>query len=269
MDGGCFSDSNLSLSLRSILGGTGPSYTVDYVVTDHVHNTGAFATDAPDARLVLLTGQTDETGGSGKNGIYCVVKPGQPVEWSAVNGGIAPGALVVALKSRAVFVATPPVSDGSGCGYKSVSCAVGSRMSCDGVVERSVVTVAASTDDTGNVESEIRLDAEMCTVKRLATHSDLTLKTDVRVVEGATQVLEKIRGYTFDWLDGSTARERLHTPDYREYGLIAQEVQRAVPSAVVQSGGTLSVSYASIVPLLVEAVRALSARVAQLEARAS
>jgi hypothetical protein len=266
MDGGCFSDSNLSLG--SILGGACASYTVDYVVTERVDDTGAFATDAPDARLVLLTGQTDETGGGGRNGIYCVVKPGKPVEWSAVNGGIGPGALVVALKSRAVFVATPPVSAGSGCGYRSVSCAVGSRMMCNGAVERSVVTVAASTT-TSTVEGEIRLDAETCTVKRLATHSDLTLKTDVRVVEGAAQVLEKIRGYTFDWVDGSTARERLHTPDYREYGLIAQEVQRAIPSAVVQSGGTLSVSYASIVPLLVEAVRALSARVAQLEARAS
>ena len=266
MDGGCFSDSNLSLS--SMLGGTCASYTVDYVVTDQV-DTGAFAVATPvkDATLVLLTGQTAETGG--RNGVYCVVK--SMLEWSAINGGICPGALVVVLKSRAVFVATPPASAGGGCGYRNVSCAIGSRMLPNGTLEQSVVTVTASTAATANVEGEIRLEAATCTVKSIATHSDLTLKTDVRLVEGATQILEQIRGYTFDWVDGSTARERLHTPDYREYGLIAQEVQRAVPSAVVRAGpaGPLSVSYASIVPLLVEAVRALSARVAQLESRAS
>jgi hypothetical protein len=264
MDGGCFSDSNLSLS--SMLGGTCASYTVDYVVTEQV-DTGIFKTNESDA-LVLLTGQTAETGG--RNGVYCVVNKG--LKWSAINGGICPGALVVVLKSRAVFVATPPASAGGGCGYRNVSCAVGSRMLTDGTLEKSVVTVTASSTATGvaaNADGEIRLEAATCTVKSIATHSDLTLKTDVRLVEGATQILEQIRGYTFDWVDGSTARERLHTPDYREYGLIAQEVQRAVPSAVVRAGpaGPLSVSYASIVPLLVEAVRALSARVAQLEAR--
>jgi hypothetical protein len=261
VDGDCFSDANLSLA--SMLGGAGASYTVvDYVVTDSVDTT-VLETGAQDGERVLLTGQTADQSGGGKNGIYCVVR--KKLVWSALNGGIGPGALVVARKSRAVFVAT--LSAGGGCGYKSVSCAVGSRMLSDGTVEPSVVTVTASTDSTG--EGEIRLDAATCTVRQLATHSDLTLKTDVRVVEGAAQILESVRGYTFDWSDGSTARQRLHTPDYREYGLIAQEVQRAVPSAVVQSGGTLSVSYASIVPLLVEAVRELSARVAQLEARAS
>lgn len=259
-DGDCFSDANLSLA--SMLGGAGASYTVvDYVVTDSV-DTAVFETEAQDAERVLLTGQTDQSGG-GKNGIYCVVR--KQLVWSALNDGIGPGALVVARMSRSVFVATP--SAGGGCGYKSVSCAVGSRMLRNGTVEQSIVTVTASTASTG--EGEIRLDAATCTVRQLATHSDLTLKTDVRVVEGAARILESVRGYTFDWNDGSTARQRLHTPDYCEYGLIAQEVQRAVPSAVVQSGGTLSVSYASIVPLLVEAVRELSARVAQLEARAS
>lgn len=267
MDGGCFSDANLSLA--TMLGDTCASYTVDYVVTDVV-DTGAFATDA-DAMLVLLSGQTDDGPTGGKNGVYGVVS--KRLVWSAINGAIGPGALVVALKSRAVFVATPPAREGGPCGYKSVSCAVGSRMLSDGKVESNVATVTASADRAAeNDVGEIRLIAGTCTVKKLATHSDLTLKTDVRVVEGAAQILEGVRGYTFDWLDGSTARERLHTPEYREYGLIAQEVQRAVPSAVVRQsgpGGTLSVSYASIVPLLVEAVRELSARVAQLEARAS
>lgn len=262
MDGGCFSDANLSLG--AMLDGACASYTVDYVATVNV-DTSVVKTAAGAGTLVLLTDQT--AGGERTNGIYCVVGGGR-LEWSAINDGIGPGALVVARRSRAVFVATPPVGCGSrDCGYKSVTCAIGSRMLGNGEVEHNVVTVTAS--ETNDDAGEVRLVGETLTVKRLATHSDLTLKTDVRVVEGAAQILEGIRGYTFDWADGSTARERLHTPDYREYGLVAQEVQRAVPSAVVQSGGpggTLSVSYASIVPLLVEAVRALSARVAQLEA---
>jgi hypothetical protein len=243
---GCFSDSNLRLD--TLLGGAREVCVVDYVAKEELTVDGA---DATDGTLVLLTAQKAES--ILESGVYCV-KDKRLIR-SAVDGSIGPGTLVVARKSRAVYVASAERT------YTNVTCLVGARVSGTGkIVNDGDYTEITATECT----------AHTLTAKSLLTHSDLTLKTNVHVVDGAARVLEGIRGYAFDWADGSTARERQRTPGYREYGLVAQEVRKVVPSAVAQTGreGTLSVNYAAIVPLLVEAVRELGERVSKLEARA-
>ena len=249
---GCFSDSNLRLD--TFLGGAREVCVVDYVATEELTGDGAAVTDGT---LVLLTAQQAEI--TLPNGVYCVKD--RKLVRSAVNGSIGPGTLVVARKSRAVYVASAERT------FTNVTCLVGARVSGTG-------NIVNNGDFTETTEKH-HLTAAECTAntltaKALLTHSDLTLKTNVHVVDGAARVLEGIRGYTFDWADGSTARERQRTPGYREYGFVAQEVRKVVPSAVAPTGreGTLSVNYAAIVPLLVEAVRELGERVSMLEARA-
>lgn len=242
---GCFSDSNLRLD--TLLGGAREVCVVDYVAKEELKVDGA---DATDGTLVLLTAQKAES--ILESGVYCV-KDKRLIR-SAVDGSIGPGTLVVARKSRVVYVASAERT------YTNVTCLVGARVSGTGKIVNDGDTEITATECT----------AHTLTAKALLTHSDLTLKTNVHVVDGAARVLEGIRGYTFDWADGSTARERQRTPGYCEYGLVAQEVRKVVPSAVAQTGreGTLSVNYAAIVPILVEAVRELGERVSKLEARA-
>ncbi len=58
--------------------------------------------------------------------------------------------------------------------------------------------------------------------------------------------------------------------DKREIGLIAQEVAEVVPEVVSKmssSADTLGVAYTQLVPVLVEAVKELSAKVESLEAQ--
>ena len=85
--------------------------------------------------------------------------------------------------------------------------------------------------------------------------SDMRLKTNIRTLDGAGDILEGIRGVRFDWLTGGS-----------DVGVIAQEVGRVLPEAV--HGDPFVVEYHKIIPVLVETVKELLGRVSTLEATA-
>ena len=96
--------------------------------------------------------------------------------------------------------------------------------------------------------------------------SDVRLKTDIKPLEGSS--LEKVKqltAKTYLWKD-----DLMGKGDKREIGLIAQEVAEVVPEVVSKMSSdtdTLGVAYTQLVPLLVEAVKELSAKVESLEAQ--
>jgi hypothetical protein len=83
--------------------------------------------------------------------------------------------------------------------------------------------------------------------------SDARRKTQVRTLEGAGEILDGIRGVRFEWLTGGA-----------DVGVIAQEVAAVLPEAV-HGGDPVVVEYTKIIPVLIEAVKELRARVARLE----
>ena len=85
--------------------------------------------------------------------------------------------------------------------------------------------------------------------------SDARRKTQVRTLQGAGEILDGIRGVRFEWLTGGA-----------DVGVIAQEVAAVLPEAV-HGGDPFVVEYMKIIPVLVEAVKELRARVARLETR--
>ena len=110
----------------------------------------------------------------------------------------------------------------------------------------SSVTVAMSGSFTGDFTASGDVTA----------YSDDTLKTNVQVIDGALGRVEAIRGVTFDRIeDGSTST-----------GVIAQELEAVLPEAVkTDETGLKHVAYGNITGLLIEAVKELSAQVAELK----
>ena len=98
------------------------------------------------------------------------------------------------------------------------------------------------------------------------TTSDVRLKTDIKPLEGSSlEKVKQLNAKTYLWKD-----DLMGKGDAREIGLIAQEVAEVVPEAVskVASGAdTLGVAYTQLVPVLVEAIKELSAKVESLEAQ--
>jgi hypothetical protein len=102
--------------------------------------------------------------------------------------------------------------------------------------------------------------------------SDERIKNNITPISNATDKLKTLRGVEFDW-DEDVCPFKGH-----EVGLIAQEVEKIIPSAIKPApfdvdddGNSLSgkdyktIQYNKIVPLLVQTIKELEARIKTLE----
>ena len=98
--------------------------------------------------------------------------------------------------------------------------------------------------------------------------SDARLKTNIFNIENALDKVNRLNGVTFEWNETgrSLFDEDFVIPDL-EVGVIAQEIQAVLPEVVTtRNNGMLAVNYEKIVPLLIEAIKELSAEVTKLKA---
>ena len=93
--------------------------------------------------------------------------------------------------------------------------------------------------------------------------SDITLKEDISPIEDALGLINSLSGNTFSWKPeaGIMGNSGMDT------GIIAQEVEALnLPGISKRRGdGTLGVRYDRLIPVLIEAVKELSAKVNSLE----
>jgi hypothetical protein len=108
-----------------------------------------------------------------------------------------------------------------------------------------------------HVEGNVYANGLIFATGTITQGSDARVKGNMSVIDA--NVISMMRGYTYDRLDIGT----------RDAGLIAQDVAKGLPEAVVPSpdGNLLSISYAGVVGALINAVNNLRARVEYLESR--
>ena len=93
--------------------------------------------------------------------------------------------------------------------------------------------------------------------------SDMRLKNNLQVIEGALDKIDGINGYEFDWNDKSPgwAQKRGH-----DVGVVAQEIEKIHPEIVEErKNGYLGVDYKRLVPLLIQSVKELKQEVEELK----
>ena len=91
--------------------------------------------------------------------------------------------------------------------------------------------------------------------------SDARAKTEVHTISGALAQVAQLRGVRYQW-----AAEGARAQDGERLGLIAQELQQVVPQAVTTGERGAGISYSSLVPLLIEAIKELREQVQGLQA---
>ena len=104
--------------------------------------------------------------------------------------------------------------------------------------------------------------------------SDIRFKKNINVITDALTKIKKLKGFTYNWNDLSFEKLFGDTEEMRasysalEVGVSAQDVQEVQPEAVKPCNNKdyLTVQYEKLVPLLIEAVKELSTKVAALEA---
>ena len=90
--------------------------------------------------------------------------------------------------------------------------------------------------------------------------SDERMKTNIEPIPNALEKFLQLSGVTFNKLD--------HHDDRRHAGVIAQEVEKVLPEAVITADDemqTKSVAYGNMVGLLIEAIKELKAEVEELK----
>jgi hypothetical protein len=111
--------------------------------------------------------------------------------------------------------------------------------------------VATSADVTFN---RVTATTDIC------AFSDIRLKQNVLSIDNSLSKIEGLRGVSY---------ELKSDPGVPHLGLIAQEVKNVVPEVVLhdETSDMYKVSYQSLIPVLIEAVKELSQRVKDLENR--
>jgi hypothetical protein len=101
--------------------------------------------------------------------------------------------------------------------------------------------------------------------------SDARLKENVQLITNPITLVNQIRGVTFDWSDEHIARRGGDDGYFvrkNDIGVIAQEIENVLPQIVAtRDDGFKAVRYEKIVPLLIEAIKSLSADVEILKKR--
>ena len=89
------------------------------------------------------------------------------------------------------------------------------------------------------------------TAQSFATPSDSNLKMDINTISTPMAIIDKTRGVNFSWKNN----------DVKDYGYIAQEVEKYLPEAVLKQNSTLYVRYDIFVPIITEALKDLQSQI--------
>jgi hypothetical protein len=131
-----------------------------------------------------------------------------------------------------------------------------------------LVRFYVNSNEEMRLESDGDLHVDGNVVAYSTTVSDERLKTDIVKIDSALAKVDQINGYTFTYTaDGK-----------KSAGVIAQEVEKVLPSAITESKLPLkmgeddkteykTVQYDQLIGLLVEAVKELKAEVAELKGK--
>jgi len=119
-------------------------------------------------------------------------------------------------------------------------------------------------DDASTAIAYFRNDG-VVTIAAGTVTSDERLKENISDIVNPLTVINSLRGRTFEWIDNNM-------PSGSQYGLIAQELESVVPDLVSNNGlvdidgsPCKSTNVSGIIPILIEAVKELSAKVEALE----
>ena len=93
--------------------------------------------------------------------------------------------------------------------------------------------------------------------------SDLRLKENIKPIENALDKVKALTGVEFDW---KAEHKEAHGYEGHDTGVIAQEVQEVMPTAVrTNDTGYLAVRYEKLIGLLIEAVKEQQAEIDELK----
>jgi len=114
-----------------------------------------------------------------------------------------------------------------------------------------------SSNQATNTNSSVTF-ASIVSSGNVTAYSDLKLKTEIHTIKNPLDMVTKLRGVNYKWLNNGQ-------PDI---GVIAQEVEEVIPEIVKETDdGIKTVDYGRMVCVLIESIKELNAKVKILEGK--
>lgn len=108
----------------------------------------------------------------------------------------------------------------------------------------------------GTISGNLTVTGAIVANGNVTAYSDRKLKSNIVKIENALDKICSIGGYTFDMLGTGQ----------RQTGVIAQELEKVLPEAVIKNdNGYLSVDYGRVVGLLIEGIKELKEEIQELK----
>ena len=108
-----------------------------------------------------------------------------------------------------------------------------------------------------NPTHKLHVGGDIYATGNVTAYSSAVAKDNIETIPNALDIVEKLRGVSFDWKDSGK----------KAVGLIYEEVKEVIPELTSNNGGHVGVAYQNTVAVLIEAVKSLSAKVKELEAK--
>ncbi len=94
--------------------------------------------------------------------------------------------------------------------------------------------------------------------------SDIRLKQNLKLIDSPLHKISQINGYHYNFKDNT----KPHLNNKKQNGIIAQQIQKILPDAVVQRyDGYLAVDYKQIIPLLLQCIKQLNIKITDLQTK--
>ena len=123
----------------------------------------------------------------------------------------------------------------------------GSLVGQEGFITDNAGNVGINIDESTDIPLTYALEVSgsIRASQGVLSNSDERLKDNINTIDGGLELIEEIRGVSFNW----------NNQEEKQLGFIAQELKEVLPEVVEQDKkGFYTVNYSAVVPVLVEAV---------------
>ena len=192
-----------------------------------------------------------------------------------VTGGATIDDVTIGVDSAAEIstVSGDLLLDASGSGKVRVSATGGldvdQNLNVDGTVRVQDTTSASHTAGAVIIDGGLLVKDDIFCRNDITAFStsDINLKDNITVIPNALDKVNALSGNTFTWKSDAKNYDYLH--EGQDTGVIAQEVEAlGLPGiTTTRTDGTKAVRYERLVPILIQAVKELSAKVTALESK--
>lgn len=104
-------------------------------------------------------------------------------------------------------------------------------------------------------------------VEKVVYKDKIIYKDNIKPINDSLSLINKLQPVTYNWNDKAIELNEIKSKDKKDYGLIAQEVDKIIPEVVgdMYGGEYKGIDYIKLVPILIGAIKELNEEINELK----